>query len=114
MSAIDVCRCGSSALALADCTEQRADLDGVAFTDTDVGQDAGNWSRNLDRHFVGLEFNHRLVCFDGVTGILEPLADRRLCHRFAKRGNPDFRCHLDLTSALSGQPRRGSCNSSLS
>src|SRR5262249_32905223 len=45
--------------------------------------------RHLDRDLVGLELDQRFVDRDGIARLLEPLADRRLGHRFAERRNAD-------------------------
>ena len=81
---------GAGARAFLDLAEQRADRDGLAVLGGDLGEHAGGRRRHLDRHLVGLELDQRLVDRDRIARLLEPLADRRLGHRFAERRNADF------------------------
>ncbi len=78
------------ARAFPDLTEQRADRDRLAVLGRDVAEHAGGRRRHLDRYLVGLELDQRLVDGDRIAGLLEPLADGRLGHRFAERGHADL------------------------
>ena len=74
---------------------KRADRDGFAVLGRDLAQHAGRRRRHLEGDFVGFEFDQRLVDRDGLAGLLEPLADRRLGHRFAERRAREFQpCFL--------------------
>ena len=81
---------GRRAGAFLDLAEQRADRDGLAVLGGDLAEHAGRGRRHLDRHLVGLELDQRLVDGDRIARLLEPVADGRLGHRFAERGDADF------------------------
>jgi hypothetical protein len=77
-----------------DGAEQRADVHRLARLDRDRRQHAGRRGRHFERHLLGLELDQRLVFADGLAFALEPLRDRRLGDRFAKRRNADFCGHV--------------------
>ena len=56
--------------AFGDLAEQRADRDGLAVLDRDLGQHAGGRRRHFDGHLVGFELDQRLVDGDGSPGCL--------------------------------------------
>ena len=94
------------ARAVGDLTEQRADRDRLAVLGGDRAEHAGGRRRDLDRHLVGLELDQRLVDRDRIARLLEPLADRRLGHRFAERGHADVG-HASNSFRRHAQPRAG-------
>ena len=71
-----------------------ADGDRLPLHELDLAQHARCRGRDLDRHLVGLELDQRLVGLDGITGILEPLADDRLGNALAQGRHANFGRHL--------------------
>ena len=53
--------------------DDSVDLDGRAFGSLDLSQHAGHRRRNLRIHFVGGDFEERLVLFNAVAGFLSHL-----------------------------------------
>ena len=81
---------------VADRAENSADGDGCALGYPDFAQHARYGSGHLNGDLVGLELDQRLVDFDLVAGLLEPLADDRFRDAFAQSRHANFRRHLDL------------------
>ncbi len=61
--------------------------DGLALLDEDCLQDPGERRRDLGVDLVGDDLEERLVLLDGVTGLLQPLADRPLGDALAELGH---------------------------
>ena len=64
--------------------------------------------RDFEADLVGLQLDQRLVRLDAVTGLLQPLGDRRLGDRFTERGYLDLDAH---TGAPCFVTVGGSCTS---
>ena len=80
----------------ADDRDDRIDFDRGALRRTDLSEYSGHGRGNLGVHFVGGDLKERVVFFDRVTGLLEPLGDRALKDRLAHLGHDDFRRHAFL------------------
>ncbi len=95
--------------AFADRAENGADRNRLADLDRNFRQHARSRRRHFHRHLVGFELDQRLIHRHGVAGLLEPLRDRRLRHRFAECRHLDFRGH-----SLSAFQRKSqsTCNAS--
>ena len=103
------CDCGSAqmsavlvrsrrAVAVADDAtdhgDDGVDLDGCAFRDLDLGEDAGDGRGNLGVDLVGGDLEERLVVLDGVADLLEPLGDGAFEDGLAHLRHDDIdRCH---------------------
>jgi hypothetical protein len=70
--------------------EDRADLDGVALGEVDLGDRARCGGRHLGVHLVGGDLDDGLVGLDRVAFLLVPLEDRALGHGLAHRGKGDL------------------------
>ena len=74
--------------------EQRADSDRLTGLSGDLAQDARARRVDLERHFVGFQFNERLVGAHRLSSLLEPFADGRLADQLAQRRNTNFNRHF--------------------
>ena len=74
-------------------TQQRADFDRVAFLGDDVAHGASRRRRHVNRDLVGFQADDRFVGGDGLTGLLEPLADGCFGNGFAQGRDVDFGGH---------------------
>ncbi len=84
------CRCSRrSAGRVRDDGDQRADVDGVALVDLDLGEEPRGGRRHLCVDLVGGHLEQRLVDRDRVTHLLEPLGDRALGDRLTELGHRD-------------------------
>ena len=70
-----------------------ADLDGVARFHGDGLQRAVGGRRHFDGHFVGFEFQQRLVAMDRVAFLLEPARDSGFGDGLAHRRYFDLDAH---------------------
>ena len=94
-------RASAAAAPSRDLAEQRADRDGLAVLDRDLGEHAGGRRRHFERDLVGFQLDQRLVDRDGFARLLEPFADGRFGDRFAKRGDADVsHDHCPMQSSL--------------
>ena len=85
---------GSGTITLADGPQHRADGNAGTLGHLDLGQDPCGRRRHLQRHLVGLELEQRLIDVDRIAGLLEPLTDSCLGHRFTERRHRDLDRHL--------------------
>ena len=83
-----------------DPREHRPDLDGLAFLDEDLAEDAARVRGDLGVDLVGRDLEQRLVGLDRVADVLQPLRHRSLRDGDAHLGHDDVDdgagCHLVL------------------
>ncbi len=94
-------RLGRRGGAFGDRAQQRADIHRIAFGHGHLTQNPSGLGIDLERHLVGLELDQRLIHGNRVAGLLEPLRNRGLRHRFTQRGHLDF-SHFILPRNVSG------------
>ncbi len=81
---------GRLASSAADHRNDGVDADGRAFRNLDLGEDAGDWRRNLRVDLVGGDLKERLVALDRVADLLQPLGDRALGDGLAHLRHQNF------------------------
>ena len=87
---------GRRRLSLRDRTKDRADADGLAFLDHNLGNNAGSGRVDLKRDFIRFEFSQGLVSLDRIPGLLEPFTDCGFRYRLAQGGNDDLNGHAQI------------------
>src|SRR6267142_1877348 len=80
------------------------DRHGLPFRDLDFLQHAGRRGRDLRVHFVGGDFEQRLIALDAVARFLEPLGNRAFKNTFAHLGHDHVDGHGAPLSVLLSVP----------
>src|SRR6185312_8404854 len=79
--------------ALADLSDQVANLGHVALLLQHFRERAGNGRRQLQRRLVRLDLDQRLIALDRIAFLLEPGPDLHFGDRFAHFGNAELDGH---------------------
>ena len=69
------------------------DLHGVSFRDLDLGEHTTGGRGNLGIHFIGRDFEERLVSLHRVTRLFQPLGDGAFKNRLTHLGHDDIGRH---------------------